>query len=93
MSPFYRRTEVSSHDEVWTASPDEIEDADAEDINSDNDEQSGAYERGFEAGECDARDGSKTDNPYILDTFLTSHELWQDGYEAANGAGGSHDQN
>lgn len=92
MSPFYRRDEVSSHDEVGATPPDEVEDEDAEDINLDNDERSGAYERGFEAGECDAQNGSKTDNPYALDTFLTSHELWQDGYETGMDPGGLRDQ-
>ena len=82
---------VRNRDE--TISPDEdIADLEPEFDTDPDDELSGVYEHGFEAGERDARDGSKTDNPYALDTFLTSHGLWQDGYEAANGVGDLRDQ-
>jgi len=62
-------------------------DEDADDVYLDTDDELGsAYESGFEAGERDAREGSRTDNPFARDTSMTSFELWQDGYDDAGGA-------
>jgi hypothetical protein len=63
------------------APDEEINDVDL-DFDTDTDaELSGFYEQGFRAGDRDARESTKTDNPFALDTLPAAHELWQDGYE------------
>jgi hypothetical protein len=74
-----------NHDEAIESFEDE---ADLEpEFDTDPDDGLGnAYEQGFRAGERDAREaGSRTENPYALDTSLDSYELWEDGYADAGG--------
>ena len=51
---------------------------------------SGVYERGFEAGEHNSREGSMTDNPYALDTLMASHETWGRGLRGRGGGRFAH---
>ena len=62
------------------------QDEDENDVNRDNetdddDERSTAYDKGFRAGEEDARTDDERDNPYHRDNLI-DHALWQDGYDA-----------
>ena len=70
-----------NRDEAITQNEDEDE-ISRDNEADDDDEHSTVYDRGFRAGEEDARTDDERDNPYDPDNNLSNHSLWQDGYDA-----------